>query len=114
MDSDTALVWVLPNGESPTYDLAMYSGAAGLAMIEKGLGVAFPARVKAATFPSNSTAALTALLGGKQQATCGIERSTWKSGAVTPSQLAAWGPWNVIYADASSAELPSFPCPSTS
>jgi len=113
--SDTVLVWVMSNDEVGVYDSTSYCGRACLDKIEKGLGVTFPARIRNATYPQNSTALFTSLLTESAQDKCGIKRSTWKAGDPPPSplELSEWGPWNVIYAESANvSDLPSFPCPS--
>ena len=107
-------MWILPNGEANAYDAKTYVGRDGLAQLESGLGMQFPSRIHGATYPEDSAAALSALIGETEQAKCGIKKSDWpaskEAGRTTPTpmQLAAWGPWNVLHP----AEAVSFPCPS--
>ena len=59
--------------------------------------------------------ALTALLSPQMQSACQIERAPdGHSASPTHTQLASWGPWNVIHADAGAGHkpLPTFACPS--
>ena len=110
IENDTALVWVLPNDETSSYNVSTYRGAHGLEMIEKGINFTFPARVRDAKFPVDSSDILQKLLDKDKQATCGFERAPehLEHSVQVYAHANKWGPWNVINVN----DAQEFPCPS--